>query len=152
MRKLLFVLPFLIFGCGSGEKAEGPVFTSEGVALSGYDPVAYFEQNEAKKGVETESVEYEGFTYLFSSTKNKNIFQEDPEKYLPAYGGWCAYAVAEASNRMAPDPQLWQIQDGQLQLFYDDWQTRMFGSLKEEWNEDPKNYKTKADANWQKMN
>lgn len=152
MRKLLFIVPFILFGCGSGESAEGPVFVSQGAALGGYDPVAYFVQGEPKEGVASESFEYDGFTYLFSSTKNKSLFIENPEKYLPAYGGWCAYAVAETSTRMAPDPQLWQIQDGKLQLFYDDWQTRMFGSLKEAWNENPQGYQNKADVNWQKMN
>ena len=152
MRKLLFVLPLLMFGCGSSEPATGPVFVSEGVALNGYDPVAYFQQGEPRIGVVAEAVDYNGFTYLFSSTKNKNLFNEDPEKYLPAYGGWCAYAVAETSTRMAPNPELWQIQDGQLQLFYDDWQTQLFGSLKEEWNEKPDDFKSRADNNWVRMN
>jgi len=152
MRNLLVILTILFFACDTSEPPTGPVFAPEGFALNGYDPVAYFEQSEARKGVQLEAVEYNGYTYLFSSTKNKATFQEDPEKYLPAYGGWCAYAVAEASNRMAPNPELWQIQDGELQLFYEDWQTSLFGSLKDEWNEDPKNFKVRADANWQTMN
>lgn len=143
----------LLISCSSGsEEPSGTVFAKNGLALDGYDPVAYFEQSEPKKGSESEMVVYEGFTYLFSSTKNKQLFEENPEKFLPAYGGWCAYAVAESSTRMSPDPTQWQIQDGKLQLFYDDWTTSLFGGLKESWNEDSISYQNKADLNWGKMN
>ena len=152
MRKLLLLaFPMLFFGCSS-EKGEGPVYASEGVAIGGYDLVAYFEQGEPKIGIKAESVEHNGFTYLFSSKENKELFQRNPGEYLPAYGGWCAYAVAETSSRMAPNPEIWQIQNGKLQLFYDNWKTRLFGSLKSEWNEDPDDFKSRADVNWQKMN
>jgi len=150
---LLTMLPLFLISCSSGSGSEkGPVYNLEGVALAGYDPVAYFEQGEAKMGTADEVVNYEGLTYYFSSTKNRLLFQENPTKYLPAYGGWCAYAVAEKSGKMEPDPTMWHIQDGKLQLFYDDWMTSITGSLKEEWNTDPENYKRRADANWEKMN
>ena len=145
----LFILA--LFSCSSPEPT-GPTFIQNGYALDGYDPVAYFEQSEAKKGHTNEVVTYNGATYAFSSTKNRQLFEQDPEKYLPAYGGWCAYAIAERSVRMSPDPTQWQIQDGQLQLFYDDWQTSIFGTLKAAWNEDPNDYKNKADQNWEQMN
>ena len=89
-----------------------------------------------------------GITYQFSSATNKNLFDAEPEKYIPAYGGWCAYAVAESSTKMEPDPTMWQIQDGKLLLFYDDWMTSLTGSLKEEWNSDQAGYKERADDNW----
>lgn len=153
MKKLLLI-PILvgIYSCASAPEETGPVFIQGGFALNGYDPVAYFEQSLAKRGNEKEQITHQGNTYLFSSTKNRTLFQENPEKYLPAYGGWCAYAVAESSTRMSPDPTQWQIQDGQLQLFYDDWQTNLFGPLKEEWNKDPADYKNRADQNWTNMN
>ena len=116
-------LTLLLISCSQSKEPTGPVFVKDGYALDGFDPVAYFEQSEAKKGSIDELVEYEGSTYCFASTKNKVLFEENPEKYLPSYGGWCAYAVAERSVRMAPDPTQWQIQNGKLQLFYDDWQT-----------------------------
>ena len=154
MKRIVYLLPALIlFSCASNsEEPKGPVYNLNGVALAGYDPVAYFEQGEPKVGMEDEVVTYEGLKYYFSNTKNRLLFQENPTKYLPAYGGWCAYAVAETSGKMEPDPTMWQIQDGKLQLFYDDWMTSLTGSLKEEWNTDPKSYKVKADSNWEKMN
>ena len=151
MKNIIVTFLFLALISCSAPEATGPVFIQNGLALDGYDPVAYFEQSEAKKGHENEVVTYQGATYAFSSTKNRQLFEQDPDKYLPAYGGWCAYAVAETSTRMSPDPTQWQIQDGQLQLFYDDWQTSLFGSLKSSWNEDPTDYKSRADQNWEQM-
>ena len=144
MKKSIYFIVLLAFACSSPDESEkGAVFEQEGIALAGYDPVAYFEQAEAKLGTSEESTEYQGLTYLFSSTKNKELFLQSPERYLPAYGGWCAYAVAEGNRKMEPDPTMWQIQDGRLQLFYDDWMTNLTGNLKETWNEDPETYAKK---------
>jgi len=153
MRKFtLLVLVTVLFACSQGDyKPKGATYEVEGVALAGYDPVAYFEQSDAVLGNENEAVEYNGLQYYFASTKNRKLFEEDPEKYLPAYGGWCAYAVAETSTKMEPDPTKWQIQNGELQLFYSDWMTNLTGSLKDAWNETPEEYKVKADSNWEKM-
>lgn len=154
MKKIIYLLvTLLLISCVSeSDKAKDPVFNVEGIALAGYDPVAYFEQGEAKIGFENETEVYGGLNYYFSSTKNRLLFLEEPSRYLPTYGGWCAYAVAETSTKMEPDPTMWQIQNGKLQLFYDDWMTSLTGSLKDEWNADPDNYKTKADKNWEVMN
>ena len=146
---LALILIFLLVSCSQSEAETDPVFNTGGVAIDGFDPVAYFEQGEAKKGVESESVEYNGLTYLFSSTKNRNLFEENPDKYLPKYGGWCAYAVAETSTKMRPDPTEWQIQEGELQLFTSSWMTKITGSLKDDWNEDPEDFKNRADQNWE---
>ena len=90
---------------------------ADSVALTGYDPVAYFEQGHASKGLKEVRVTYEGATYLFSSQQNKALFEEHPTKYLPEYDGWCAYAIAKKSSRKLPDPRIWTIQEGRLLLF-----------------------------------
>ncbi len=152
MKKLTFLIAIIVFGCSSSPEApKGETFLVNGVAIGGYDPVAYFEQSEARIGNENTTSSYNGVKYQFASTKNKNLFDTDPEKYIPEYGGWCAYAVAESSTKMEPDPTMWQIQDGKLMLFYDDWMTSITGSLKEEWNTDQEGYKKKADGNWPKV-
>lgn len=155
MKKINTLLLVLVISTAcsteSGESKD-TIFNVEGIAIDGYDPVAYFEQGEAKKGMENESVKHEGLTYYFSSTKNRQLFQENPEKYLPEYGGWCAYAVAETSTKMEPDPTQWQIQDGELILFTSSWMTKLTGSLKEEWNEDPDAFESRADTNWKAIN
>ena len=147
MRVHIILISLLLWSCGSNEP-QGEVFVQDGLAMGGYDPVAYFEQGDARIGDASTVSVYNGQTYQFTSTKHKALFDEDPQKYLPAYGGWCAYAIAESSTKMAPDPTMWQIQDGKLLLFYDDWMTSLTGSLKEEWNTDQDTYLEKADANW----
>ncbi|MEQ9405471.1 MAG: YHS domain-containing (seleno)protein [Cyclobacteriaceae bacterium] len=149
MRILTILLIIILSACGSREEPKGAAFEAEGVAIGGYDPVAYFEQSEAKEGDAGTTSEYGGLTYQFASAENKNLFDENPEKYIPAYGGWCAYAVAESSTKMEPDPTMWQVQDGKLLLFYDDWMTSLTGSLKEEWNTDKDGYLIKAENNWE---
>jgi len=148
MKIHLILLAFLFLACGSSERPQGEIYTTDGIAMGGYDPVSYFEQSEAKAGNPLVTSSLNGVTYQFSSASNKNLFDSDPQKYLPAYGGWCAYAVAEKSLKMEADPTMWQIQDGKLLLFYDNWMTSLTGSLKEEWNTDQTGYKLKADENW----
>ncbi len=153
MRKILLLLPVLLFfSCGpDSDNESSDVYTLDGLALAGYDPVAYFEQGEPRIGGETERYEYAGITYAFNSEKNRLAFEADPEKYIPEYGGWCSYAVAESSTRMSPDPTQWQIQDGRLILFTSNVMTKLTGDLKDDWNLSPKEYKNKADINWEKM-
>ncbi|WP_436515004.1 YHS domain-containing (seleno)protein [Ekhidna sp. To15] len=150
---IFIAMLFLMSACSSdAESPKDEVYNVGGVALDGYDPVAYYEQGEAKKGTEAESFNYNGLAYHFSSTKNRLLFMENPNKYLPNYGGWCAYAVAETSTKMKPDPAQWQIQDGELILFTSSMITKLTGSLKDEWNEDPEAFETRADSNWTEMN
>lgn len=147
----LFILSTAIACSPGSEVAKDPVFNTQGIAIDGYDPVAYFQQGEARKGTEQEVLSYQGLDYYFSSTKNKLLFEENPEKYLPKYGGWCSYAVAETATKMEPDPNEWQIQDGELILFTSNIVTKITGSLKDDWNEEPEEYEARADSNWEKM-
>lgn len=94
------------------------------VALNGYDAVAYHTQNEALKGDPTIKSEHKKVTYYFRSAENKRQFDSGPEKYLPAFGGWCTFFMGidkEASRfpptRMIPDPTSFKIIDGKLHLF-----------------------------------
>lgn len=151
MRNALILFIFIVSACGGSDTPKDEVYAVEGIAMGGYDAVAYFEQGEAKEGNANTVSSYNGLTYQFSSTKNKTLFDEAPDKYLPAYGGWCAYAIAEASTKMEPDPTMWKIQDGKLLLFYDDWMTSLTGSLKEEWESDESTYLEKAEKNWESV-
>ena len=148
MRNIFILLVLILSACGSSEEPKGETYEVGGVAIAGYDPVAYFEQSEAQIGSQNTTSTYEGITYQFASAENKDLFDKTPEKFIPQYGGWCAYAIAETSTKMQPDPMMWQIQDGKLLLFYDDWITSLTGSLKEEWNTDQDGYLKRADENW----
>jgi YHS domain-containing protein len=92
-----------------------PVNTTEGLALKGYDPVAYFTEGQPTKGTDQYSFQWKGVTYRFASAENLQRFKADPEKYLPQYGGYCAYAMS--LDRIADiDPFRWAIVDGKLYL------------------------------------
>ena len=87
----------------------------EGIGLKGYDPVAYFINGAPTQGSAQYSSLWKGVTYRFVSAENLGRFKADPEKYLPQYGGYCAYAMS--LNRIADiDPSRWAIVDGKLYL------------------------------------
>lgn len=123
-----------------------------GVALQGYDAVAYFTQNKANpgravKGSATNAFTYKNVTYHFSSPANLKAFQENPEKYEPQYGGWCAYAMGAAGEKVEVDPETFKIKDGKLFLFYH----TFINNTLTKWNKDEPRLHKKADASWMKF-
>ncbi len=117
-----------------------------GLAIKGYDPVAYFTQGQAVKGNKENALVYAGVTYYFSTMANKETFKKDPAKYEPNYGGWCAYAMGAKGEKVEIDPKTFKIVDGKLNLFYN----KFFNNTLTDWNKDEINLKKKADANWAK--
>jgi YHS domain-containing protein len=115
-----------------------------GLALQGYDPVAYFSQHKAVKGTAANSYAHQGVTYRFASTQNLEAFKGNPAKYEPAYGGWCAYAMGATGEKVDIDPETFKITDGKLNLFYN----KFFNNTLPKWNKDEANLKRKADASW----
>jgi YHS domain-containing protein len=116
----------------------------KGIAIQGYDPVAYFTMNKAVKGNKQFSVLAEGVTYYLSSAANKDFFLKDPKKYEPQYGGWCAYAMGANNTKVEIDPETFKIVNGKLYLFYHSW----INNTLPKWNKDETNLKTNADKNW----
>lgn len=111
-----------------------------GLALQGYDPVAYFTDAKPTKGDAGITATYRGAVYRFASTANKDLFEKDPAKYEPQFGGFCAYAVS-INKTAAIDPNFWEIVDGRLILQHN----KKAWDL---WQKDPANNLVKADANW----
>ena len=118
----------------------------DAIGVSGYDPVSYFPEGGGgpRKGLIRLAFEYEGVTYRFASEENRDRFKSDPEKYLPAYGGWCAWAVGALGKKVDVDPESFEIRDGRLYLFYRDAEldTRAL------WQKNPEELRRKADTNW----
>ncbi|MFA6964530.1 MULTISPECIES: YHS domain-containing (seleno)protein [Bosea] len=85
----------------------------DGVALHGFDPVAYFVQKRPLKGDPEITYQYKGVTYEFYNASNLALFKKSPDKYLPQYGGFCAFAVA-AGAKADIDPYAFAINDGKL--------------------------------------
>lgn len=118
----------------------------DGVAISGYDPVAYFKSNKAIKGKKDLSVHQQGVIYYFSSTGNREEFKKNPARYEPEYGGWCAYAMGAKGEKVSIDPETFKILNGKLYLFYNSF----FNNTLKSWNKDEATLKMKGDINWKK--
>jgi len=116
---------------------------SDKVAIGGYDPVAYFTLAKAIKGRKEISASHRGVTYYFLSEDDRKLFAESPGKYLPAYGGWCATAMAKG-EKVEIDPTNFKITNGRLFLFF----KAFYGNAIKDWNKDEPKLTVKADANW----
>jgi len=114
--------------------------TKDGLALQGYDPVAYFTDNKPMKGNPKIKSSYEGANYYFASAEHKALFDASPAKYAPAYGGYCGYAAS--IDRLSPiSPEWFQIEDGKLILQHN---KKAF----DKFNAELKSNVAKADQNW----
>ena len=121
--------------------AEDPVFTARSnLAIRGYDPVAYFTEGKAVKGDKDFTLGWQGADWRFASAGNRDAFSEDPEKYAPQYGGYCAWAVSR--NYTAPtDPDAFTLVNGKLYLNYNK-------RVMRQWLEDRDRNIEQADENW----
>ncbi|MCG6194388.1 YHS domain-containing protein [Leptospira sp. FAT2] len=90
----------------------------KGVAIEGYDPVAYFVSGRPIEGKGEFSYKWKGADWYFSSAENLKRFRENPERYVPQFGGYCAYGIA-LGEKVNIDPNQWKIVDGKLYLNYD---------------------------------
>lgn len=139
MRKILVFYSFslLFFSC---QLQSGEVYETEDGAIGGYDPVAYFSVKMPVKGAKELATEWNGATWYFSSESNLNAFKAEPLKYVPQYGGYCAYGTAEG-HKAPTQPDAWTIVDGKLYLNYN-------LEVKRYWMEDQAKLIVKADSNW----
>ncbi len=118
------------------------------LAIEGYDPVAYFPEGGGKprKGKKDYVHTHRGVTYRFVSARHRDLFKNDPDRYEPTHGGWCAYAMAKG-DYTEPNPKRFLIQNGRLMLFYDG----LFGDTYKSWHkEGPEELEVQADAFWEK--
>lgn len=112
-------------------------YKETGIAIRGYDTVAYFTQGMPVKGVEEFQEEWEGASWWFSSAENAELFRANPSKYAPQYGGYCAYGVAE-DYLVKIEPDQWQIVDDKLYLNFDK-------KIQKRWQKDITGYIERAD-------
>ena len=116
------------------------------VALSGYDPVPYLTQGKAVKGSPEISSVYRSVSYRFASEENRALFAENPDKYLPTYGGWCATAMAKG-KKVEIDPTNFKVTNGRLFLFF----KAFYANARSDWDKDEPAQTQKADANWKRI-
>lgn len=144
MKKIILIL-FVAFS--TSLVAQKNYYTKKGAVAKGYDVVAYFD-NEAKQGSKTISTEYDGVKFYFSSQENRNTFHKNPTKYVPQYGGFCAYAMGVKGSKVSINPETFEIREGKLYLFYNKGSTNTLDLWTKEGAEE---LKTKADKNWKKV-
>ncbi len=116
---------------------------SPGIAIKGYDPVAYFEQGGPRAGSSKHTVKHAGVRWQFSSAANKAKFEQNPARYMPAYGGYCAYGVAQG-YLVKIEPDAWAIRNGKLYLNYN-------RNVQRTWSKSPDAYIQKANVRWPKL-
>lgn len=117
MKKLLtftFALAITIVVFGQDKSANN--IDDSHIALQGYSPVSYLDLGIAQKGVKEHKATYKGINYYFTSDEQKKAFNKDPERYLPQYGGYCAFGVY-AGAKFRPDPNKFVVSDDKYFLF-----------------------------------
>lgn len=145
MKKILFIL---FAGIGFALSAQSIDYnTKKNIAVDGYDVVSYF-NNTAEEGNNTYVVTNDSVTYKFSSQENLNTFNSNPTKYIPQYGGYCAYAMAKNGKKVGVDPETFEIRNDKLYLFYNSWGNN---TLKSWLKESPGDLVNKADENWETL-
>jgi hypothetical protein len=126
-----------------GAGAAPRVFAEDGIAVRGADVVAYFTEGRPVTGLPAFTHAWGGATWRFASAANRDLFAATPERYAPAYGGHCAWAVAQGYT--APiDPRAWKIVDDRLFLNFS-------ASVQRTWERDIPGNITKADTNWPRL-
>lgn len=118
--RFLLSLVLLASPLSIANEVEPWVKDAAGVVLGGYDVVAYFELDQAEKGNKRWSVEWQGGQWWFSSQHHQQLFVAQPERYLPAFAGYCANGLSDG-HLIEANPEHFRIIDDQLYLYYSSW-------------------------------
>jgi len=144
---ILFYVLLLSFGALSAQ--SGNIYANkENIAIDGYDVVNYFTNYESAKGEKEFSTKYDGSIFYFRNAEHLKMFKENPVKYIPQYGGYCSFAMAEKNAKVYCEPSTFKIRDGKLYLFFnDDYEGQHVNTIIP-WNQNESDKIKKADANW----
>lgn len=136
------LLSLLLFQSAHAEEA---IYTGyfNNKAVSGYDVVSYFTEKKPVEGDSQYTIEYQGADWYFSSQKNLTLFKNNPEKYAPQYGGYCAWAMARGKTAPGNAP-FWTIYKDKLYLNYDQ-------KVLDTWRANKDSFIQQADLNWSKL-
>ena len=135
--RVLIILLLVVF---VGSTHASQQFERNGLAIDGYDPVAYFTEQKPLKGSSEFRADHQGSTFQFVSAAHRDVFAADLEKFAPQYGGYCAYGMAKG-YKASIDPAAFTIVGDKLYLNYSE-------TVCSQWLSDIPGYIRKADANW----
>jgi len=137
---LLAATPALIAAPTILQAATPRWYTTDGAAINGYDPVAYFTDGKPVEGNREVALDWDGATWLFASSANRDLFQSDTAKYAPRYGGYCAYAVSRGYTATT-SPRAWSVYENRVYLNFS-------RSVRALWAAAKAGNVAQADANW----
>lgn len=136
-------IPLLASAYGPPKAQAQPRWFTElepGVAVGGYDAVAYFTEGAPQRGDAAISLMHDGVEWRFASEENRALFAAAPDRYVPQFGGYCAYAISQGYTAKG-EPEVWDIVDGKLYLNYD-------RAVQTTWRKDVPGYISKAETAW----
>ena len=146
MNRLLYTLcvMFVVLGIGGALTLRGQgvkaINARNDVAIQGYDVVAYFTDGKAVPGQASITAEAQGVTWRFATPAHRDLFVSEPAKYIPQFGGYCAYGVSRG-YAVDIDPRAFAVLDGKLYLNYS-------LSVQRTWNGDRATFIERANGNW----
>ena len=140
MRKDYFLITVFVFVSAVSFSQKAEIFSPDGVALKGYDVVAFFTEHMPVKGYDSLKLERNKTLWYFSSQQNLDSFKADTVKYIPQYGGYCAFG-ASRGYKAPTEVDTWTILDNKLYFNYNQ-------AVKQTWDKEPKVYIKLADEKW----
>ena len=139
----LFIVSLSYATASHAQKAKTVNVDKKGLALKGYDPVAYFKDHKAVKGNAKYKLRHGAAVWYFASDEHRQAFKSNPGKYKPRYGGYCAWAMSQ--GKLADiDPKAWKIHAGKLYLNYNK-------AIQRKWEKNMKAFIRDADEKWPKV-
>ena len=139
---IVFAVAFMDMVGPSPALAKSEIYKNwQGLAIKGYDPVAYHKEGRPMEGSSSYEFVWKDAKWRFASAAHRDLFAADPERYAPRYGGYCAWAVSEGYTASVDPENAWSIVDGRLYLNYN-------VEIKQKWEKDIPGNIRKADANW----
>jgi len=139
----LFIIGWTLMGSVAANADSGWNESVHGVAIKGYDPVAYFTEGRAIKGNSEYFYIWNDARWHFATAEHRDLFAENPDRYAPKFKGYCAYGVS-MGQLAAADPEQWTIVDGKLYMNYN-------RELRDRWRRDKTNLIPKAEENWEEI-
>jgi len=142
--RVLFIFALLLQGCSLSPiswNVWGPINQRHGLAVSGYDVVAFHTERIAIQGEKLFTFRWKGVEWRFASAENRKLFSSDPARYAPQYGGYCAYSVSKGITFYG-DPEHWLLEQNRLFFFFNGFTRKLFHEKIHD------GIIERADANW----